>query len=251
MKKIQSFQKYFNRFEIKYQISLEERDRILSYIRPFMKLDPHVRNNYNYEVRSLYFDSHFQHSFLEKRNGIAIRKKLRIRHYPNYSRDSQQYAFIEIKKKINENVAKSRIFVPLNKAVSILDSYNNEAKNFYENASAQDKSTLDEIWFLYKKYNVKPVCVVSYHRQPYMSRVEKTFRLTFDTNLKVRKHNLDLRFGVGSRYIIPPNICIMEVKFNSIIPKWAIKIIQKNDCVQYKISKFAAGLEKTKIFALI
>jgi hypothetical protein len=43
----------------------------------------------------------------------------------------------------------------------------------------------------------------------------------------------------------------MEVKFNNILPNWAIKIIQKNDCIQYKISKYAAGLEKTKIYALV
>ena len=216
-----------------------------------MILDSHVLNKYNYEVRSLYFDSNFQHSFLEKRDGIAIRKKLRIRYYPSFSKDSQKFAFIEIKKKFNENVAKSRIYVPLDKAIKILNSNHTEAKYFYENSSAQDKATLKEIWFLYKKHNLKPVCVVSYFRQPFMSRVEKTFRLTFDTNLKVRKYNLDLNFGGGSKDIVPPNICIMEVKFNNIIPNWAIKIIQKNDCVQYKISKFAAGLEKTKIFALI
>lgn len=216
-----------------------------------MRLDPHVLNNFNYEVRSLYFDSHFHHSFLEKKNGIAIRKKLRIRYYPSFSKDNQKYAFIEIKKKFNKNVAKSRIHVPLDKALKILNSNVTEAKVFYENASTQDKSTLKEIWFLYKKYNLKPVCVVSYFRQPYMSRMEKTFRLTFDTNLKVRKYNLDLRFGGGSKNIVPPNICIMEVKFNNIVPNWAIKIIQKNDCVQYKISKFAAGLEKIKVLALI
>ncbi len=216
-----------------------------------MILDSHVLNKYNYEVRSLYFDSNFQHSFLEKRNGIAIRKKLRIRYYPSFSKDNQKFAFIEIKKKFNENVAKSRIYVPLDKALKILNSNNTEAKHFYENSSAQDKATLKEIWFLYKKYNLKPVCVVSYFRQPFISRVEKTFRLTFDTNLKVRKYNFDLNFGGGSKDIVPPNICIMEVKFNKIFPNWAIKIIQNNDCVQYKISKFAAGLEKTKIFALI
>lgn len=216
-----------------------------------MRLDPHVLNNFNYEVRSLYFDSHFHHSFLEKKNGIAIRKKLRIRYYPNFSRDNQKYGFIEIKKKVNENVAKSRILVPLESALKILDNHHMEAKTFFENTSAQDKATLNEIWFLYRKYNLKPVCVVSYYRQPYMSRVEKTFRLTFDTNLKVRKYNLDLLFGGGTKNIVPPNICIMEVKFNNIIPNWAIKIIQKNDSVQYKISKFAAGLEKTKVLALI
>ena len=216
-----------------------------------MRLDPHVMNNYDYEVRSLYFDSNFHHSFLEKKDGIAIRRKLRIRYYPNFMKRDEKFAFIEIKKKINENVAKSRIYVPLESAINILDGNHNEAKLFYSKASAQDKDTLEEIWFLNKKYNLKPACIVSYKRQPFLSKIEKTFRLTFDTNVMVRNYNLDLHFGGGSKFIVPRGICIMEVKFNNIVPNWAIKIIQKNNCLQYKISKFANGLEKTRTFALV
>ena len=216
-----------------------------------MRLDPYVKNKYDYEVRSLYFDSNFRHSLLEKRDGIGIRRKLRIRYYPDYSRDNQEFAFIEIKKKYYENVAKSRVYVPLEKALLILNNNHPEAKIFYKNASAQDKITLKEIWFLYKKYNLKPMCIISYKRQPFLSKVEKTFRLTFDTNVMVRNYNLDLHFGGGSELIVPRSICIMEVKFNNIIPNWAIGIIQKNDCIQYKISKFARGIEKTKNYALV
>jgi SPX domain protein involved in polyphosphate accumulation len=216
-----------------------------------MRLDSNVHNGYDYEVRSLYFDSNFHHSLLEKKDGIAIRKKLRIRHYPDFATGNKEFAFIEIKKKINENVAKSRIFVPLDKAQKILNSKDKKANEFYKNASVQDKETLQEIWFLFKKYNLKPVCVVSYKRQPFQSIFEKTFRLTFDTNVMVRNYNLDLHYGGGSKLIVPRNICIMEVKFNNFIPNWAIKIIQKNDCIQYKISKFARGIEKTKTYALV
>lgn len=216
-----------------------------------MRLDTYIQNNYDYEVRSLYFDSNFQHSFLEKKDGIAIRYKLRIRYYPNFSKNNREFVFIEIKKKIKENVAKSRVYVPLERAINILDNNHEEAKLFYEEGSAQDKNTLKEIWFLNKKYNLKPRCIVSYKRQPYFSKIEKTLRITFDTNIMVRNFNLDLRFGGGSKFVVPRGICIMEIKFNNFIPNWAIKIIQKNDCVQYKISKFVTGLEKTKILALI
>ncbi|MHA1985283.1 MAG: VTC domain-containing protein [Promethearchaeota archaeon] len=248
---MQKQQKYFNRFEIKYQISHQERDRVISFVRPFMKLDPYVQNNFNYEVRSLYFDSNFRDSLLEKRDGIGIRRKLRIRYYPDFRKDNQEFVFIEIKKKINDNVAKGRVYVPLEKAITILDNNHPEAKAFYNTASAQDKNTLKEIWFLYKKYNLKPVCVVSYKRQPFLSKVEKSFRLTFDTNVMVRNYNFDLHYGGGSKFIVPRGVCIMEVKFNNFIPNWAIKIIHKNDCIQYKISKYAAGLAKTKSYALV
>ena len=230
---------------------MRERDRLLNFIQPFMKLDPHVKNNYDYEVRSLYFDSNFHHSFLEKKDGIAIRRKLRIRYYPDFANAEGKFAFIEIKKKINENVAKSRVLVQLASAVKILDENSNEALNFYDTSSAQDKHTLKEIWWLHKRYNLKPACIVSYKRRPFLSKLEKTFRLTFDTNVMVRNYNLDLKFGGGSKCVIPRGICIMEVKFNNYIPNWAIKILQNNNCIQYKISKFASGLEKTRNYALI
>jgi hypothetical protein len=167
------------------------------------------------------------------------------------SRGDQEFVFIEIKKKMNENVAKRRVLVPFESAYNILDNHHSEAISFYEKASDQDKKTLEEIWFLLKKYNLKPVCCISYKRQPFVSKVEKNFRLTFDTSVSIRNYNLDLHFGGGSKHIVPLGTCIMEIKFNSFIPNWAIKIIQKNDCVQYKISKFVNGLEKTKIFAII
>jgi hypothetical protein len=216
-----------------------------------MKLDPHVKNNYDYEVRSLYFDSNFQHSFLEKKNGIAVRRKLRIRYYPDFVNTDGKFAFIEIKKKINENVVKSRVFVPLADAIKILDENSVEALNLYDTASGQDKQTLKEIWWLNKRYNLKPACIISYKRRPFLSKLEKTFRLTFDTNVIVRNYNLDLNIGGGSKCVIPRGICIMEVKFNNYIPNWAIKILQNNNCLQYKISKFASGLEKTRTYALI
>jgi hypothetical protein len=216
-----------------------------------MRLDPHVTNNYDYEVRSLYFDSKFHHSFLEKINGVALRKKLRIRYYPNSVNVEGKFAFIEIKKKINENVAKSRVLVPLSDAVQFLNENSNEAQNFYTNASTQDQQTLKEIWWLNKRYNLKPACIVSYKRRPFLSKLEKTFRLTFDTKVMVRNYNFDLNYGGGAKYIIPQGICILEVKFNNYIPNWAIKILQNNNCLQYKISKFASGLQKTRTYALV
>ena len=106
VKKINSYQKYFNRFEIKYQIPLKERDLLIKYIRPFMKLDSHVQNNHDYEVRSIYFDSYSRHSLFEKKYGIGIRRKLRLRYYPSLTKDNRELVFLEIKKKMNENVAK-------------------------------------------------------------------------------------------------------------------------------------------------
>ena len=39
----------------------------------------------------------------------------------------------------------------------------------------------------------------------------------------------------------------MEIKFKRKIPKWAINIVQRNNFVREKMSKFASGIEKLDI----
>ena len=217
-----------------------------------MELDPFVSNKPYYEVRSIYFDSPFMKAFFEKTNGIKARVKLRIRYYPDFQSGEKELVFIELKKKNNENVSKNRILVPFKDAFKIIDNKTPTAKDFYKNASDEDKINLNEIWYLYNRYYLKPVCVVCYIRQPYMSKIKNRFRMTFDTNVKVRNFNFDLHIdGDGNRYVIPPNISIMELKFNSFIPNWVIKIMQRNDVIQEKVSKFASGLEHTRSFGLV
>jgi len=243
-------QKYFNRFEIKYQISMLQRDIIIRNLRPFMELDSHVANNHHYEVRSIYFDSPFNKSFFEKTNGIKTRIKLRIRYYPDFQNDGE-LVYLELKKKINENVSKTRVLAPFEDALKIIDHSTPEAQNFYNNASEQDKGNLEEIWYLYERFYLQPVCVVCYKRQPYMDKLNQRFRVTFDTDIKVRNFNFDLHRGDGNKYVLPPNFCIMEVKFSNFIPNWAIKILQRNDVLQQKMSKFASGLAHTTSFSLV
>ncbi|MBD3339992.1 MAG: VTC domain-containing protein [Candidatus Lokiarchaeota archaeon] len=245
-------QKYFNRFEIKYKISIPERDNIINHISPFMKLDPHVAEGYNnYEVRSIYYDSPLKRAYHEKIHGDKVRVKLRIRFYPSFSNDENKLVFIELKRKMNENVSKSRVIAPLEDAAAIVDSNTSEAQTFYNTLSKEDQLILENIWYLYKRYALRPVCVVSYFRRPYVSRTEGgRFRITFDTNVKVRNYNFDLKEGYGNKYVVPPQICVMEVKFTSFIPEWAVRIVQRNNVIQEKMSKFASGLRKARIISI-
>ncbi|QEE17951.2 VTC domain-containing protein [Promethearchaeum syntrophicum] len=244
--------KYFKRFEIKYPISMGERDRLVGYLRGFMNPDKYIQLNLDYEIRSLYFDSPQRKAYYEKVNGVKYRKKLRIRYYPNSKQGGQDYIFIEIKRKINENVSKARILVPARHVFQIIDGNSKIASELYQKSSITDRNILEEIWYLKKRFNLKPVCAISYKRQALTGIFEKNFRVTFDTNLRVSRTNFDLlQFSAErSKLIIPQTQCVMEVKFNNIIPKWAIKIVQANNCVQQKISKFASGV-KTVSYCLL
>ncbi len=238
----------FNRFELKYLISLIQRDKFIKEITLFMKHDKYINNNHNYEVRSIYFDSPFGKSYYNKKSGLNIRMKFRIRYYPDFfaNRD-REYVFIELKKRLNETLSKERIKVPFNTAFKIINNKTQDARDFYKNLSPQNKNILNEIWFNYNRFHLKPVNVICYERQAFNSEFISKFRITFDTNLRIRNYNFNLHYGGGSYYIKSPNVCIMEIKFNKFIPKWAINIIQRNNFVREKMSKFVSGIEKLDI----
>ncbi|MFX1500042.1 MAG: VTC domain-containing protein [Promethearchaeota archaeon] len=234
-----------NRFELKYIISLAKRDKIIKEITPYIELDKHIKNNHSYEVRSIYFDSPFGKSYYKKKNGINIRVKFRIRYYPNFFEDiNKDYVYIELKKRINENLTKKRIKVPMNNAIKIINNKNQVARDFYKSLSPQNKKILNEIWFHYDRFHLKPVNVICYKRQAYNSKFMPKFRITFDTNVRVRNYNFNLHNGGGSYYIKLPNLCIMEIKFINFIPKWAFNIMQRNNIVRENMSKFISGVEK-------
>lgn len=237
-----------NRFELKYIISLMERDKILKEITPFTELDKYIKNNHSYEVRSLYFDSPYGKSYYRKKNGVNIRVKFRIRYYPDFFDNIEEdYVYIELKKRVNESFTKKRIKVPLNNVFKIIDNKNQEARNFSRSLSPQDKKVLDEVWFNYNRFHLKPVNFICYKRQAFNTEFVSKFRITFDTNLRVRNYNFNFHDGGGSYYIKSPNLCIMEIKFNKYIPKWAINMLHRNNMVREKMSKFVSGVEKLDI----
>ncbi len=240
-------QKYFRRYEIKYQISTTERDVIKAYLNGFMEPDPFVQNGRDYEVRSLYFDSPSRKAYHEKLNGEAFRRKLRIRYYPGSQNSTPKTVFLEIKRKNGENVSKARIQVPFDNALELAEGTSHFAEQFHATLSHQDQTILQEVWYLVRLHHLKPAIVVSYKRQAFRGQEEKRFRLTFDSEIRVRKTNFDLHYGYGVKYILPRDVVVMEAKFNEHIPAWAIRILQSNNCWQEKISKFAQGIEKTRI----
>ncbi|MHA1777247.1 MAG: VTC domain-containing protein [Promethearchaeota archaeon] len=249
-------QTYFNRYEIKYRISLAQRDKMIQYLKNFMHLDSHTSNGINYEVRSVYYDSPVRKALQEKINGLNVRKKLRVRYYPNSSMNGNSFGndemvFLEIKRKFGENVSKSRIVAPMQNWKSIMDENSNEAALHFNSLSPKERRTLEEIWFLHRKFHLYPVCVVVYQRQAFLGNKDPRFRITFDSKVQVRSCDFDLHNGTGTHFILPPEVVVMEVKFTNKIPIWATKFLNVKNVRAEKVSKFAHGLQKTHTVSLV
>lgn len=69
------------RHEIKYDITYLDYLALRQRIRTVMKQDSHVRADGTYLIRSIYFDNVADKALYEKREGVAVREKFRIRYY--------------------------------------------------------------------------------------------------------------------------------------------------------------------------
>jgi hypothetical protein len=74
-------------------------------------------------------------------------------------------------------------------------------------------------------------------------------RITFDTNLKCRTHELTLESQsyVENQYFVPPQWCVMEIKVNDRVPYWLTEVVNKYRCTLRRISKYCRALEKSQV----
>ena len=86
-----AFQTVFKRYELKYMLTTEQRQRVLAAIAPYIRPDKYGRTT----IRNLYFDTD---TYLLIRRSIekpTYKEKLRIRSYSKADADSM--VFVELK----------------------------------------------------------------------------------------------------------------------------------------------------------
>ena len=107
---------------------------------------------------------------------------------------------------------------------------------------------IEEVQYLYNTLRLQPACVVSYDRVAFEgSEYDPGLRVTFDTNLKCRTHDLTLlsQGYAENRFFAPPHWCVMEVKVNSRVPYWMTGVLSRHHCTLRRISKYCTALERS------
>lgn len=98
-----AYQAVFNRYEFKYLLSPEQKDRILYAMMPYMAPDPYGRTI----IRNIYFDTNTYRLIRHSIEKPVYKEKLRIRSYRQADHDST--VFVELKKKYRSVVYKRRV----------------------------------------------------------------------------------------------------------------------------------------------
>ena len=227
----------FSRYEFKYILNEELKNKVESQIKHFMKYDGYVSNEYDnsYFVRSLYYDSPSSYNFYEKIDGIKKRKKFRIRTYDNKSNPT---LFIEQKGRNVNRVFKYRTAIRQNDIDNFYNAINYDQLIIKYN----DIKIINEFVSDSVKKKIAPVVLVDYIRRPYVSDYDMNFRATFDSQIKAKPSQKlfpddDNFFDCLSGYTI------LEVKFYRKIPAWFHKLILVYNLERVSVSKFVLGMK--------
>ena len=235
------------RLEYKYLMSASKFQKIKKEIIPYLILDKHAEKNKNkeYTVRSIYFDTPQLCYYFEKIEGIKDRKKIRVRVYDNYTSDSITY--LEIKKKIENYVYKSRSqlhFCDLNKFFETSKFENLILTN--ENRSTGVENAKKFLFYL-NKDNLQPIILITYDREPFLGKIDNGLRVTFDKNLRsLSLPNFCEFFEESKLRKVLKHRIILEVKFNGSFPAWLKNIISIYGLQRMALSKYTICLEADK-----
>ena len=107
----EKYQAVFKRYELKYILTKEQKQIMLSAIEPYMEMDKYGRTT----IRNIYFDTDTYRLIRRSIEKPEYKEKLRIRSYSRATPDSD--VFVELKKKYKKVVYKRRLSLPESKAI--------------------------------------------------------------------------------------------------------------------------------------
>ena len=218
-----AFQTVFKRYELKYLITAEQKERILTAIEPYMALDKYGKTT----IRNLYFDTDDYRLIRRSIEKPAYKEKLRVRSYSQA--DNNSTVFVELKKKYKHVVYKRRIALPENEAMNWLCS------NLY-NKNTQISNEIDYFLDYYK--NLHPTVFLAYDREAYYTTEKSDFRLTFDDNLLFRTEDLSLKSEAYGTPVLEDSLVLMEIKCSGGIPLWMTEILSEFKIYKTSFSKY-------------
>ena len=222
-----AFVTVFKRYELKYMLTLEQKEKILAAMEPYMQLDKYGRTT----IRNLYFDTDSYRLIRRSIEKPAYKEKLRIRSYSQATADST--VFVELKKKYQKVVYKRRL--PLCEADAM-------AWVCREGTCPQSTQISREIDYFIDFYGkLRPTVFLSYEREAYYDKSGGDFRVTFDDNILCRETDVDLCAEVYGEPILPQGKVLMELKCSGGIPLWMARVLSREKIYKTSFSKYGTA----------
>lgn len=214
---------FFRRVEKKYVVTKAQYLRLKDIIENKMIEDEHGKSS----ICNIYLDTEqfdlIRHSITKP----VYKDKVRLRSYNVPNMDSTVY--LEIKRKYDGVVSKRRIEMKLKEFYEYMNN-----KNSFENGSQVKK----ELLYYFQFYNLKQAMCISYDRIAYYDKVDRDFRITFDSNILARNYDLELEKGIYGTNILEKDRYVMEIKTLGAIPMWLVKTLNELKVCPSSFSKY-------------
>lgn len=215
-------QSSFKRVEKKYLLTYEQYEAMRRGMEPYVRPDEYSF----YTICNIYYDTEDYQLIRTSLEKPVYKEKLRVRSYgvPG-SRDK---VFVELKKKYDGVVYKRRITLPAGEAAASLRA-----------GLLRDSGQISReiAWFL-RCYRPKPMAFIGYDREAYAGTENPDLRITFDTSLRGRGSDVDLRAGDHGELILPAEAILMELKIPGSAPMWLARLLSENGIFSSSFSKY-------------
>lgn len=229
----------FNRYELKYLVPEAQLEEIREELTQRMERDANAGPR-GYGVWSIYYDTDRLRFYYEKIEGLKFRRKLRIRRYGEVGDELDEDALVsvEIKQRVNRVTQKRRVLVPYSLALDLCDRRQRITH------PGADQAFIDEVLDLITRLDLRAVAMTGYRREPYVGTgADLGLRVTLDHRIRGRDRDFDLRAEAENRYIIRPDLSVMEVKINERAPYWVTDMAARHGLQLQRISKYCQSIE--------
>ena len=222
----------FKRYEKKYLLSKEQYDLIIPRLLQYMNFDEHCINNKDYSIYSIYYDTCNNDVIRHSISKPYYKEKLRLRSYTTYNKSTDK-VFLELKKKINGIVNKRRVVLTLEEANNFIDFGIKPSRNNF-----LDNQVINEIEYYLSNNKVKPAIYIGYNRKAFFAKENNNIRVTFDSCIITRRHNITLEDGCYGDELLDKNKYLMEIKILGAIPIWLTNILTELKIYNIQFSKY-------------
>ena len=219
-----------DRTEQKYYVSEDNYQKLMTLLNDKLTKDIYFKER----ICNIYFDNDNYELISTSLDKPTYKEKVRLRSYNKPKENTT--VFLEIKKKYKGKGNKRRIELNYSEALNYIE------KGIIPNNI--NKQIMNEIDYIFKKYNLKPKISLTYDRYSYYLNEDNSFRITFDYNIKYDNKELYLSNLENANSLLKEGY-IMELKLQNGIPLWFSKIL--NELKIYPTSFSKVGKAYTKL----
>lgn len=234
----------FNRREVKYMLTTEDKDALLALLGSYMDSDPFNKDGKTYPISNLYLDTPSDELIIRSLEKPVFKEKIRLRSYGQVGLEDK--VFLESKKKFDGVVNKRRTIFILRDVYRYFEDGTIPQNPVGPNGKPlkMNYQVMREIDYIMHFYPLKPKVFISYDRLAFFEKGNSDFRLTIDTNIQARRTDLRLDSPAYGDQLLEEGQWLMEAKAFKAFPLWFVRFLSERKLYKTSFSKYGTEFKK-------